>query len=226
MTQLAGKSIIVTGAGAGIGRGSAELFAKQGARLCCADRDEDAARQTAERILDAGGEAIAQLVDVASEDDCRRMVETTLGAFGCIDGLFANAGVFKHGAAVDLPLAQWDEVIAVNSTGVFLCAREVLPVMVRQGSGSIVNLASVAGMIGHRKSAAYAASKGGVLALTRQLALDYARSGVRVNAVCPGTVRTALAASAYTRPDAAAAPDVDRMIECSEKWPSATRPGA
>jgi NAD(P)-dependent dehydrogenase (short-subunit alcohol dehydrogenase family) len=221
MTQLAGKSVVVTGAGAGIGRASAELFAKQGARVCCADRDGNAAGETADRIRTAGGEAIAQVVDVASEEGCHRMVEATISAFAGIDGLFANAGVYKRGAAVDLSLSEWNQVMAVNLTGVFLCAREVLPVMVRQGSGSIVTLASVAGMIGHRESAAYAASKGGVLALTRQLAADYARSGIRVNAVCPGTVRTSLAASAYSRQGAADGPDVDRMFEkVAKRYPT------
>jgi NAD(P)-dependent dehydrogenase (short-subunit alcohol dehydrogenase family) len=220
MSGLHGKTLVVTGAGAGIGQGSALFFAREGALVCCVDRDGGAAERTARLIGKNGGRALAAPVDITSEDDLRTMVDKVMSVSGRIDGLFANAGIFKPGGAIGLPLEEWNEVIGVNLTGVFLTVREVLPVMVRQGSGSIVTLASVAGMIGHRKSAAYAASKGGVIALTRQLAADHARTGIRINAVCPGTVRTALAESAYARAGAPAA-DAELMFErVGERYPA------
>lgn len=220
MNALQGKTIIVTGAGAGIGRGTAQMLADQGGMVCCVDRDGMAARETALLISEKGGQSIAATVDITSESDLRTMVEAVVAASGRIDGLFANAGIFKQGGAIGLSLDEWNQVINVNLTGLFLTCREVLPAMVRQGSGSIVTLASVAGMIGHRKSAAYAASKGGVIALTRQLAADHAKRGIRVNAVCPGTVRTALAESAYSRADAPAE-NLDEMFDqVAQRYPA------
>jgi NAD(P)-dependent dehydrogenase (short-subunit alcohol dehydrogenase family) len=195
--SLAGKVIVVTGAGSGLGRAAAMHFAAEEARVACADRDETTAEATAAEISIGGGRALAISVDVTTKEDCQRMADATIAGLGRIDGLYANAGVLGVGTATDVEPDQWHRVIAVNLTGVWLSARAVLPAMCEQRGGSIVTQGSVAGMVGHRAIAPYAASKGGVIALTRQMAVDYAPYGVRVNAVCPGTIRTKLVEDLY-----------------------------
>jgi NAD(P)-dependent dehydrogenase (short-subunit alcohol dehydrogenase family) len=195
--SLADKVIIVTGAGSGLGRAAALHFAAEEALVACADRDETTAAETAEEIATRGGRAVGLPVDVASKEDCERMAQATIATLGRIDGLYANAGILGVGTATEVEPEQWHQVLRVNLTGVWLSARAVLPAMCEQGHGSIVTQGSVAGMVGHRGIAPYAASKGGVIALTRQMAVDYAPHGVRVNAVCPGTIRTRLVEELY-----------------------------
>ena len=190
MTQrLAGKVAVITGAGSGIGRGTAQAFAAEGARVLCADIDGLGAEETARSI---GASARAFRVDVTQQDDVAAMVETCIGAFGRVDVMFANAGIGEAGSAIDLTLEQWNRMLAVNLTSVWLCAKHVLPHMVRQGGGSLIHQSSVAGLVGVGGIAHYAAAKAGVIGLTRQIAVDYGPHGVRCNAICPSTIPTPL----------------------------------
>jgi NAD(P)-dependent dehydrogenase (short-subunit alcohol dehydrogenase family) len=185
--RLAGKVGIVTGAGSGIGAAAARRFASEGARVVCVDIDEDAARRLAETI---GGVAIG--ADVASPTDMARMAAGAVESYGRIDVLYANAGIYGGGRVGDLSMQVWDSVIAVNLTGAMLSARAVVPHMVRQGGGALIFQSSTAGLVGFPNLAPYAASKGGIIALARQIAIDYAQDGVRANVLCPSTVRTRL----------------------------------
>lgn len=188
--RLRGKVCIVTGGGSGIGRATSQLFACEGARLVIADRNVAAAGTAAECARTAGGDAVALAVDVSKGDDVRRMVEETLEHFGRIDVLVNNAGYGIPGSVVETSEEDWDALMAVNLTGVFLCSKHAIPIMVRQGGGVIVNVASVVANVGITNRAAYCASKGGVAALTRAMALDHVADGIRVNAVAPGTINS------------------------------------
>lgn len=190
--RLSEKVAIVTGAGSGIGAAAATRFALEGASVVCADVAADRAEGTAAQIRDSGGMAIAAGVDVASSEQVSALVDRTVAQYGRIDVLYANAGVGGVGTAADTSEDEWQRVIGVNLTGVWLCCKYVLPHMVAAGSGSIVNQASIGGLRGVPAVAAYAAAKAGVIGLTRQMALDYGPAGVRVNAIAPGTVPTQL----------------------------------
>ncbi len=183
--RLRDKVAIVTGAGSGIGRASARLFAQEGARVVVTDIVAEAGQETAELI---GGEALFLRVDVSSWRDTEAMVAQTVQRFGRLDILFSNAGIDLPQATTVLETtdADWQRTIAINLKGVFLGARHALPVMMAQRSGVIINTASVAGLHGTPREAAYSASKGGVVALTRQMAVSYAPYNIRVNCVCPG----------------------------------------
>lgn len=207
--RLDGKAAIVTGAGSGIGRAAALLFAREDGRVTCVDLDGDAAEATAAQAVGDGGEAIAIAADVASQADTERMASATRDAFGTIDALYANAGVASSGSVHEVELAEWERVIRVHLTGVFLCARAVLPAMLERRAGSLVCQSSVSAVLGIGELAAYSAAKGGIVSLSRQMAVDYGPHGIRSNAICPGTAWTPLVARTYAARSAAEFADHD-----------------
>lgn len=217
--RLAGKVAVITGGGSGIGEASCLRFAEEGAAVVVADLDGDGASRVAAAISAAGGRAAAVTVDVTTEAGVAEMVDAA-ATFGPVSVLYANAGIPGSGRAGDISVAAWQRVIDVNLTGVWLSCRAVLPQMIANGGGSIVNQASVGGLIGVGGIASYAAAKAGVIGLTRQMAVDYGPDQVRVNAVCPGTVPTPLVRRTYAEgggfASGVAEPiDFDAMIERS-----------
>lgn len=190
--RLEGKVALVTGGGSGIGRAICERFAREGARVVVADWRREAAEETVARITAGVGTALPTSGDVASPDDAERMVAETVGAYGKLDVLVANAGQALVATAVETTPEQWERTIGTNLTGCFLLARAAIPRLIAAGGGSIVLTASQLAFVGAERFAAYAASKGGVLNLARALALDHARDRIRVNALCPGAVETPL----------------------------------
>ena len=188
--RLDGKVCLITGAGSGIGRSSALLFAKEGATVAVADLDPRSAERTVAEVAAGGGRASAFIVDVTRETDCKALVAAVVARHGRVDVLFNNAGIAGVGTVHETSLELWESVMAVNVRGVFLVSKHVLPVMIGQGSGSIINMSSCIAEIGLADRASYAASKGAVLALSRQMQADYARHGIRVNALLPGTIHT------------------------------------
>jgi NAD(P)-dependent dehydrogenase (short-subunit alcohol dehydrogenase family) len=199
--RFAGHGILVTGAGSGIGRAAAQLFANEGGRVVVVDQDENEAQATVTSIREAGGEALAIGADVSREADCRGMVKRALAAYGRLHVAFNNAGIGASGFAVaDEEEVTWSRLIDVNLKGIFLAMKYEIPAMVGAGGGAIVNTASVAGLVGERGIGAYSASKHGVVGLTRTAALDYIGQGVRINAVCPGATRTRILANWFQDP--------------------------
>lgn len=192
MGEFTGKSVLITGGALGIGRGIADGFAAEGADVAIADVNREAADAAAAAVNAAGGgRAIATIGDVSSAADAARMVAETVAAFGRLDVLVNNAGIQPmtwYHRIEDLPEEQWDRILGVNLKGVFLMSKHAIPEIRRQGGGAIVNMASVQGLQSMPGVPAYAASKGGVLSLTRNMALDYARENIRVTAICPGTI--------------------------------------
>ena len=192
MDRLAGKVAMITGAGSGIGRAAALLFGREGAAVVAVDVRADAAEETAKQVEADGGRAVGLAADVADDDQVRAAVDAAVQTFGGLQVLYNNAGVNSRGSVLDATEEDWHRCFAVNVTGTFLCSRAAAPVMLAGGGGSIVNQASVAGLVGIANFAAYCAAKGAVIALTRSMSVDLAPQGVRVNAIAPGTVFTPL----------------------------------
>jgi NAD(P)-dependent dehydrogenase (short-subunit alcohol dehydrogenase family) len=193
--RLAGRTALITGGGSGIGREAAELFAAEGARVLVVDRDAAAAESVAEAVGAAGAAAHAFEADVSQGAQVEAAVAEAERVFGALHVLFNNAGIFPDGdgSPVDTDEAVWDRVMDVNLKGVFLGCKHGIPALLRAGGGSIVNTASFVAVVGAATSQiAYTASKGGVLAMTREIAVEYARRGIRANALCPGPVDTPL----------------------------------
>lgn len=187
-----GAVFIVTGGGSGIGEASARRLAAEGAKVVVADVRGASADAVAKDIAGSGGEAIGVQCDVSFESDVEGMVAQAVERFGVVNGLFANAGTAGRGWIHETALTDWQRVISVNLTGMFLCAKHVLPELLKQGGGVIVTTGSIASVVigGAGSAASYAASKGGVLQLTKQIAVDYGEKGVRAVCVCPGAVKT------------------------------------
>lgn len=191
----------VTGAASGIGRATAVRFGAAGSQVCCFDLQADAAEATAESIRDAGGDAIGVGVDVSDEVGVKSAVATGLDHFGHLDVLANVAGIGRFQLTTEESVEEWDRILSVNLTGTFLMCREALPALV-ETKGVIVNVASLAGLQAHPYAVAYCASKGGVVMLTKTLALEYAAQGVRVNALCPSGVNTPLLGG-FAKPEGA-----------------------
>jgi 2-keto-3-deoxy-L-fuconate dehydrogenase len=197
--RLSGKVAIVTGGGSGIGRATALLFAREGARIAVVDRDGEGAAETVGLIAAAGGETMARIGDVGSPDFADAVAKAVLAQFGRIDILVTAAGFSCGGTVTTTAPEDWDAVFRANVGGTFLFAKAVIPAMQRQGSGSIVTFASQLALAGGRGNSAYIAAKGAILSLTRTMALDYAADGIRVNAVAPGAIDTPMLRRSFAR---------------------------
>jgi len=188
--RLKDKVAIITGAAGGLGRATALTFAREGAKIVVADVNEEAGKKVVAEILQAGGAAHFARVNVADPESVNRMVAGTVTQYGKIDILINNAGILADARLVKLEIAQWQRVIEVNLTGVFLCGQAVARVMETQGRGVILNAASVVGLYGNFGQSNYVAAKAGVIGMTKTWARELGKKGIRVNAVAPGFIET------------------------------------
>jgi NAD(P)-dependent dehydrogenase (short-subunit alcohol dehydrogenase family) len=212
---LEGKQALITGGASGIGRAAALLFAREGAAVAVADLNEAGGQAVVDQIRGEGGRAVFVRCDVTQADDCRRAVEQTAAELGGLDVLFNNAGIIRRATVVDADETDWDRVMTVNVKSVFLMSKYAVPVMVAAGGGAIVNTASGWGLVGGQKAAAYCASKGAVVLLTKAMSLDHGPQRIRVNCICPGDTDTAM-----LRQEAAQLGEpVDRFLAASAQRP-------
>ena len=186
------KVAIITGAASGIGKATSLVFAREGAKVLCADINADGAEATARQIADTGGEAASFEVDVADEPQVQAMIAEAVSRWGQLDTMYNNAGIGTGGPVTQVSVEEWDRMHSINLRGVFLGIKHAIPEMLKTGGGSIVNTASDAGLMGTPMLSAYCATKGGVVMLTKATAAEWAAMGVRINCVCPGVIRTAI----------------------------------
>ncbi|WP_298823844.1 SDR family NAD(P)-dependent oxidoreductase [uncultured Planococcus sp.] len=208
--RLAGKTAIITGAGSGQGKASALLFAEQGAKVVIAEWNEEAGKQVEKEIIDAGNEAMFFKTDISNEENVQELVSVVQDKYGRIDILFNNAGIgfssrskYTMASILETPLDDWNSIMGINLNGTFLMSKYVIPVMIEQGKGSVINNSSLNGIIGVTGADAYTASKGGVVALTRVMAADYGKHNIRVNCICPGAINTPMISEVLDIPEIA-----------------------
>ena len=199
--RLEGKVAVITGAASGQGRAAARLFAKEGARVVVADLNDEGAQEVVRDITDSGGEAATARVDVSREAEVENMIRQAVEEFGRLDVLFNNAGVgysasdrMKMASVVETPEKDWDAILAINLKGVAMGCKHAIPIMEEQGGGAIVNNASINALVGLPGADAYTAAKGGIVSLTRVLAVDWGPKNIRINCICPGGVETPMIA--------------------------------
>ncbi|HUS70453.1 MAG TPA: SDR family NAD(P)-dependent oxidoreductase [Anaerolineae bacterium] len=190
MGSLTGRRALITGGASGIGKATAMLFAREGAAISLVDLDEERGWTVARAVQEEGGRAVFVAADVTLDSDCRRAVQQTVGELGGLDILFNNAGIIRRATVAELTEAEWDQVMAVNVKSIFLMSRYSVPVMANAGGGVIINTASGWGLVGGPRAAAYCASKGAVVLLTKAMAIDHGPQNIRVNCICPGDTDT------------------------------------
>jgi len=188
--RLENRAALVTGGTSGIGEATCLLFGREGASVAVVGRNTERGKSVAKRISDAGGKAIFIQADVRKSDDCRTAVDRTLETFGRLDVLFNNAGSYYQNDVVGCTEQEWDDQVDTSLKGTFLMSKYALPHMIERGTGSIINCASGWGLVGGPKSAAYCAAKGGMVVMTKAMAIDHGPQGIRVNAICPGDTDT------------------------------------
>lgn len=185
-----GKAVVVTGGALGIGQAVSEILAERGASVAIFDWDEKAGSETCDKIINAGGTAVFERVDVADNWVVEQATNHVIKTFGRLDSLVVSAGIQRYGTAVSTPVEQWDEVLGVNLRGAWNASRVAIPHLLKSGGGTIVNVSSVQALASQQNVLAYTVSKHGLIGLTRSIAMDFAKQNVRANAVCPGTVDT------------------------------------
>jgi NAD(P)-dependent dehydrogenase (short-subunit alcohol dehydrogenase family) len=215
--RLLNKICIVTGAASGIGQATARLFAQEGARVVVVDTNVEGGQSTVDLIKDEDGDSFFLETELTDVDACQRIVKETIGRYGSIDVLHNNAGVMRFGNVVDCTEAEWDRIMAINLKSIFLLSKFVVPEMIKVGGGSIINTASIGGIVGVENAIAYSVSKGGMIQFTRSMALDYGPSNIRVNCICPGSVVTPMLHYVWDVEGQAEEKDFDAMRQLYRK---------